>query len=254
MSVDRNRKRLAVLIDAENISGAYAEVLFRWISALGDATVRRIYGDFSGNCHKAWDDSVRSQAIDQRQQLAATAAKNASDIAIVIDAMDLLHRDRVDGFCLVSSDSDFTGLAKRLRQDGMKVYGWGKANASLAFKRACNSFYHLDGLLQAEPEPQNVNAVSNAAAAEKQGQKDPLSKVRKLIANSIGEPKDGWETLSVVGKRIRGEQPNFKPGTHGCKSLKDLVAKCGGFELRRKKGVDSVRRKDRAAKVRASAK
>ena len=166
MPANRNGKRLAVLIDAENISGKFAQVLFRTIATLGEANVRRIYGDFSGGRHKSWDDAVRSLAIDQCQHIGATTGKNASDIAIVIDAMDLLHRGRVDGFCLVSSDSDFTKLAKRLREDGMVVHGWGERKAPEAFRRACNDFYFVDGLMKAEPEERNAAAASSGKKAK----------------------------------------------------------------------------------------
>ena len=192
MSLNRSKKRLAVLIDAENVSGDFAQVLFREIAALGEATVRRIYGDFSDNRHKRWNDAVQSLAIDQCQQRATTVGKNASDIAIVIDAMDLLHRGRVDGFCLVSSDGDFTKLAKRLREDGMDVYGWGEKKAPQALRRAYNSFYFLDGLLEAEPKGENIGAVPTAAAAKRKEKRDPLSKASKLIASAIGERKDDW--------------------------------------------------------------
>ncbi len=168
MPVNRNKKRLAVLIDAENVSGRFSQVLFRQIDTLGKAHVRRIYGDFSGSRHKGWNDAVRSLAIDQRQQHAITPGKNASDIAIVIDAMDLLHRGRVDGFCLVSSDSDFTMLARRLREDGLDVYGWGERKAPKAFRGACDSFYFLDGLLDAESGETSVAAPSTRVMAKKQ--------------------------------------------------------------------------------------
>ena len=167
MPANRNKKRLAVLIDAENISGKCAQVLFRTIATLGEANVRRIYGDFSGGCHKSWDDAVRSLAIDQCQHRATTTGKNASDIAIVIDAMDLLHRGRGDGFCLVSSDSDFTRLAKRLREDGMDVYGWGEKKTPEALRRACNDFYFVDGLMKAEPEKKDVAAASRGKEAKR---------------------------------------------------------------------------------------
>ena len=167
MPANRNERRLAVLIDAENISGKFAQVLFRTIATLGEANVRRIYGDFSGSRHKSWDDAVRSLAIDQCHHRGTTTGKNASDIAIVIDAMDLLYRGRVDGFCLVSSDSDFTKLVKRLREDGKDVYGWGEKKAPEALRRACNQFYFIDGLMKAEPEEKNVAAASSGKEAKR---------------------------------------------------------------------------------------
>ena len=167
MPANRKETRLAVLIDAENVSGKCAQELFFTIATLGEANVRRIYGDFSGSRHKSWDDAVRSLAIDQCQHRATTTGKNASDIAIVIDAMDLLHRGRVDGFCLVSSDSDFTKLAKRLREDGMVVYGWGERKAPEALRRACNSFYFIDGLMEAYAGERNVATASSGKEAKR---------------------------------------------------------------------------------------
>ena len=168
MLANRKKRKLAVLIDAENVSGKCAQVLFRTIATLGEANVRRIYGDFSGGRHKSWgDDAVRSLAVDQRQHRTTTTGKNASDIAIVIDAMDLLYRGRVDGFCLVSSDSDFTKLAKRLREDGMDVYGWGERKAPEALRRACNGFWFIDGLMEAYREERNVAAASSGKEAKR---------------------------------------------------------------------------------------
>ena len=143
---------LAVLIDADNTSVRYAQAIFEEIVKLGEANVRRIYGDFSGNRLAGWDAQVRSLAILQHQQRSNTTGKNAADIALVIDAMDLMHKGKLDGFCLVSSDSDFTRLAQRLREDGLQVYGFGERKTPEAFRNACNRFIYVENLIETEPE------------------------------------------------------------------------------------------------------
>ena len=136
MVEDGGAPSLAVLIDADNTSARYAQAIFEEIVKLGEANVRRIYGDFSGDQHAPWDKAVQSLAILQHQQRSNARGKNAADIALVIDAMDLLHKGRLDGVCLVSSDSDFTRLAQRLREDGLAVYGFGERKTPEAFRKA----------------------------------------------------------------------------------------------------------------------
>ena len=142
--------RLAVLIDADNASPRIAAGLFEEIAKIGEASVRRIYGDFSGTRLKAWADILSKHAIIPYQQFAYTTGKNASDIALVIDAMDLLHSGRFDGFCLVSSDSDFTRLASRVREQGLDAYGFGQRKTPEAFRQACKRFFFTENLM---PEP-----------------------------------------------------------------------------------------------------
>jgi uncharacterized LabA/DUF88 family protein/predicted transcriptional regulator len=143
--------RFAVLIDAENTSPQIASGLFEEVAKFGEASVRRIYGDFSGTKLKSWSDILQKHAIDPYQQFSYTRGKNASDIALVIDAMDLLHSGRFDGFCLVSSDSDFTRLASRLREQGADVYGFGKQKTPESFRQACRRFIYTENLLPQTP-------------------------------------------------------------------------------------------------------
>jgi hypothetical protein len=154
--------RFAVLIDADNTSPQIAGGLFEEVAKFGEASVRRIYGDFSNQRLKPWTDILQKYAIDPYQQFAYTKGKNASDIALVIDAMDLLHSGRLDGFCLVSSDSDFTRLASRLREQGADVYGFGKQGTPQSFRQACHRFICIENLL-----PQPPASVSNAAPKSK---------------------------------------------------------------------------------------
>jgi NYN domain-containing protein len=139
--------RLAVLIDADNASAKIADGLFEEIAKIGEASVRRIYGDFSNPRSKAWADTLSKHAIIPQQQFAYTTGKNASDITLVIDAMDLLHSGRFDGFCLVSSDSDFTRLAARIREQGVDVFGFGEQKTPESFRQACRKFVYTENLV-----------------------------------------------------------------------------------------------------------
>ena len=139
--------RLAVLIDADNASAKIADGLFEEIAKIGEASVRRIYGDFSNARSKGWADILSKHAIIPQQQFAYTTGKNASDITLVIDAMDLLHSGRFDGFCLVSSDSDFTRLAARIREQGVDVFGFGEQKTPESFRQACRRFVYTENLV-----------------------------------------------------------------------------------------------------------
>src|SRR6187402_1492022 len=143
--------RLAVLIDADNASAKIADGLFGEIAKIGEASVRRIYGDFANPRSKAWADTLAKYAIIPQQQFAYTTGKNASDITLVIDAMDLLHSGRFDGFCLVSSDSDFTRLAARIREQGVDVFGFGEQKTPESFRQACRRFIYTENLLPDAP-------------------------------------------------------------------------------------------------------
>jgi len=144
MAAEARSPRLAVLIDADNASPRIADGLFEEVAKIGEASVRRIYGDFSGPRLKAWADILSKHAIIPHQQFAYITGKNASDIALVIDAMDLLHSGRFDGFCLVSSDSDFTRLASRVREQGLDVYGFGEQKTPESFRQACRRFIYTE--------------------------------------------------------------------------------------------------------------
>ena len=218
---------LAVLIDADNTSARHAHAIFDEIVKLGEANVRRIYGDFSGTRLAGWNKEIQSLAILQHQQRSNTTGKNASDIALVIDAMDLMHKGKLDGFCLVSSDSDFTRLAQRLREDGQVVYGFGERKTPEAFRSACNRFIYVDNLMEDGADRENGEAASPAA-----GKKEPPSKAVKIIARAIEDSDDdGWANLGGVGSRIVGAAPDFDARTYGCPNLSTLVAKSGGFEI-----------------------
>src|ERR1700751_5569306 len=178
-----SRYRLAVLIDADNASHRIADGLFEEVAKLGEASVRRIYGDFSGPRLKSWSDILAKHAIIPQQNFAYTAGKNASDIALVIDAMDLLHSGRFDGFCLVSSDSDFTRLAARIREEGVDVYGFGEQKTPESFRQACRRFIYTENLL---PEAAAPNRTARADAPQAPALKPP-SAARSLIRTAIAQ-------------------------------------------------------------------
>ena len=251
MPANTETKSLAVLIDADNTSAKHAQAIFDEIVKLGEANVRRIYGDFSGGRLSGWDGAVKSLAILQHQQRSNSRGKNASDIALVIDAMDLMHKGTLDGVVLVSSDSDFTRLAQRLREEGLEVYGFGERHAVEAFRNACSRFIYVENLVEAEPE-RDKGGAEPARAAQR---KDPPRKARQIIADAIGEPDaDGWEHLGSVGQRIQGAHPDFDPRSYGCANLSTLVERSGGFDIRKDTDNVGVRRKAGTRKASGSGK
>ena len=203
---DENRlRRLAILIDADNTSSRVADGLFEEIAKFGEASVRRIYGDFSSPRLKSWIEILQKHAIDPYQQFAYTSGKNASDIALVIDAMDLLHTGRFDGFCLVSSDSDFTRLASRLREQGADVYGFGMQKTPESFRQACRRFIYTENLLP-DAEVATLEEGPSRKALEPPRVAIPI--LNKAIAQL--ETEDGWVGLGVVGQRLANIASDFE--------------------------------------------
>ena len=250
--------RLAVLIDADNTSAKWADAIFKEVATLGEASVRRIYGDFSSSHLGGWASILARLAVTPHQQFAYTKGKNSSDIALVIDAMDLLHSGRFDGFVLVSSDSDFTRLASRIREQGLQVFGIGREKTPEAFRRACKRFIFVENLLsQASPSdtpdlaaadvppaggaatPPNDAATEDVAAADAAADgsrpmpKQPPSKAMPLLTAAIRNHDDDWVPLSVIGNHVHEANPEFDPRTYGCQKLTDLLDKTGMFEIRR---------------------
>lgn len=224
MPTDRRPPRLAVLIDADNASAKIADGLFEEIAKIGEASVRRIYGDFSSSRSKAWTDILSKHAIIPQQQFAYTTGKNASDITLVIDAMDLLHSGRFDGFCLVSSDSDFTRLAARIREQGVDVFGFGERKTPESFRQACRRFIYTENLVQ------------DAQAAGEQPSrrsKEPISGAANILERVISdiESEDAWVPLGHVGSQLANLAPDFDPRTYGFKKLSDLVRQIDSLEL-----------------------
>lgn len=231
MPSETRSPRLAVLIDADNASAKIADGLFEEIAKIGEASVRRIYGDFSSTRSKGWADILSKHAIIPQQQFAYTTGKNASDITLVIDAMDLLHSGRFDGFCLVSSDSDFTRLAARIREEGVDVFGFGEQKTPESFRQACRRFVYTENLLPSAPgnKPDTTPA---SKPLQPPGAATPI--LRKVIAQM--ESEDGWVLLGTVGKQLSNLYPDFDSRTFGFGKLGDLVEKTNAFEVERPKG------------------
>ncbi len=228
---DPNRSPLlAVLIDADNTSPKYAKALFEEIASLGEASVRRCYGDFSSQQMSGWSKVQAEFGLVPHHQPANTVGKNASDIALVIDAMDLMHSGRFDGFVLVSSDSDFTRLASRIREQGLDVFGMGMQKTPDAFRKACKRFIFLENL-ESAPE----------AGAKGPTQREPgrnLDEVRNLIFKAMDaiEQDDEWYTLGQLGQFLTSANPDFDTRTYGKRKLSDIVAELKVFETRRSAG------------------
>jgi uncharacterized LabA/DUF88 family protein len=231
MAAEARSPRLAVLIDADNASPRIADGLFEEVAKLGEASVRRIYGDFSGSRLKAWADILSKHAIIPYQQFAYTTGKNASDIALVIDAMDLLHSGRFDGFCLVSSDSDFTRLASRIREQGLDVFGFGEQKTPESFRQACRRFIYTENLLSGTP------AADHGAAPAARPLEPPSAAIpilKRVISQMDSD--DGWVDLGAVGQRLSNLASDFDPRTYGFGKLSDLVRKTDAFEVDRTGG------------------
>lgn len=225
MPNDLRASRLAVLIDAENASARIAEPLFTEIATIGEATARRIYGDFASPHLRAWIDVLARFAIQPQQNFANTRGKNSGDIALVIDAMDLLHSGRFDGFCLVSSDSDFTRLASRIREQGVPVFGFGEQKTPESFRQACTRFIYTENLIAQEASP---GAVTIARPAKrKPAEAAPL--IETAIADM--EDEDGWFSLGAIGNRLRNAYPDFDQRTYGYAKLSDLISNTGRFDV-----------------------
>ncbi|MBD9448728.1 MULTISPECIES: NYN domain-containing protein [unclassified Rhizobium] len=217
--------RLAVLIDADNTSARIAAGLFEEIAKIGEASVRRIYGDFTSSCSKAWNDVLARHAIVPQQQFAYTTGKNASDITLVIDAMDLLHSGRFDGFCLVSSDSDFTRLASRIREQGIDVFGFGEQKTPESFRQACRRFIYTENLVPTVTS--NGREVTQAPSLRQPSAATPV--IKKVIAQM--ESEDGWVSLGAVGAQLANLASDFDPRTYGFRKLSDLVKKTNAFDM-----------------------
>jgi uncharacterized LabA/DUF88 family protein len=230
---------LAVLIDADNTSYKHAKAIFDEIAGFGEASVRRIYGDFSSSHMKGWSGVQAEFGIVPHHQPANTVGKNASDIALVIDAMDLMHSGRFDGFVLVSSDSDFTRLASRVREQGLDVYGIGQRKTPDAFRKACKRFIFVENLL-GEPD----RAATQSADRPKD---KSVTDARDLILRAMEsiDQEDDWYSLGQIGQFITAANPDFDTRTYGKRKLSDLVESLKMLEVKRGNGNQMlVRRLD----------
>jgi len=219
---------LAVLIDADNVPASKIGAVLTEIARFGTASVKRIYGDWTSTQLSSWKTAASENVIQPVQQFANTVGKNATDSALIIDAMDLLYTRRFSGFCIVSSDSDFTRLATRIREDGVTVYGFGERKTPEAFRNACDSFTYLDVLDAADAGPAAAVPACTPTPALRQDTK-LVAGLRSCVSTASGE--DGWANLSAVGSLMRKQQPDFDPRNWGYAKLSDLVRAIGLFDV-----------------------
>ena len=242
--------RLAVLIDGDNTTPTIIEALLAEIAKYGSATVKRAYGDWTTQNLRGWKDVINAHAIQPMQQFAYTTGKNATDSALIIDAMDLLYTGNLDGFCLVSSDSDFTKLASRLRESGKTVYGFGEPKTPQSLVAACDKFVYLDVLRRSHKSQQSTGR-STEETGQDVDETVPSAPERKSTNELRGDAKlvqllregidaasddDGWANLGGVGSYVAKQAPDFDSRNWGYGKLVDLVAAIELFEVKRPAG------------------
>ncbi|MEM6805692.1 MAG: NYN domain-containing protein [Bacteroidota bacterium] len=218
---------MAVLIDGDNIPSAYVKEMMQEIAKYGNPTIKRIYGDWTRPGLSKWKALLLENAITPIQQYAYTSGKNATDSAMIIDAMDILYSGKVEGFCLVSSDSDFTRLATRLREAGMTVIGIGEKKTPNPFIVACDKFVYIEILKQQSQEKVEAEEVKEPSV-------DKITKKEiKLISSTINDLSDeeGWAFLGDVGSLLQKKQPNFDSRNYGFAKLTPLIKSMGSFEI-----------------------
>lgn len=260
-------KRIALLIDADNAPSSKIDEILVEVAAFGVANVRRAYGDWKNPRLKGWESVLHEFAIRPIQQFAYSKGKNASDMAMVVDAMDLLYARNLDGFAIVSSDADFTPLVMRILTDGLKVYGFGEQKTPLAFVNACSKFIYLEALGNTPPDVVEPVAASNAsasptasptteAAAPTEAGEPPAAPITPRSANELrGDTRllnllrgavdavadeQGWALLSAVGNQI-ANRASFDSRNYGYRKLSDLIAATGLFEVKRAGKASAVR-------------
>ena len=225
--------KLAVLIDGDNIPSKYIKEMMEEITKYGTPTVKRIYGDWTKPHLSKWKNILLENAITPIQQYGYTTGKNATDSAMIIDAMDILYSEKVDGFCLVSSDSDFTKLATRLREAGLVVYGIGEKKTPNPFIVACDKFIYLEILASDEDDNQDGKPVVKKASIDK-----VTPKVIRFLRNSVEDAADddGWAFMGDVGSLILKKQPNFDSRNFGFDKLTPFFKSLPQFEIEQKEG------------------
>jgi len=244
--------RLAVLIDADNAQAAVIEGLLAEIARFGEATVKRIYGDFTAPASASWKKVLQRYAIKPVQQFAYTTGKNATDSTLIIDAMDLLYTRKFDGFCLITSDSDFTGLAMRLREEGLTVFGFGEKKTPEAFRNACHKFVFTE-VLRPHPAARPVSLPSKVESGKKSVPPQTATETtepthefpKEFVLAALEQSTDdaGWAQLGTFGSYLTKLQPDFDSRLYGYKKLSDLVkAKTDLFETEERKAPGATQK------------
>lgn len=234
--METSEKRFAVLIDADNVSADYLNPIFDELSNHGVATIKRIYGDWTSPSLAKWKQALLEFSIIPIQQYSYTSGKNATDSALIIDAMDILYSPRVaiDGFCIISSDSDFTRLASRLREDGKTVIGMGEKKTPAAFVNACEQFKYLEVLAESSKadaeEEEEEKQTKSPAPKTSSPTRATLSKAITAIIDDVSDA-DGWASLGSVGQRLNTRYPAFDSRNYGYKKLSLLANSFRRFEV-----------------------
>lgn len=229
--LESQTKKIALLIDGDNAQPMLIGKILTEASKYGKLTIRRIYGDWTTANMQGWKDTLNAAAIQPIQQFRYTVGKNATDSAMIIDAMDILHGKLVDGFCIVSSDSDYTRLATRIRESGIFVMGIGKQLTPKAFVNGCNVFIYTENLMPKEAPRGKKTSKKTTAKEEKPKKLDPLPLLKGAFEMAIQE--DGWANLATMGFYLHQLDPGFDPRTYGFKQLSQLIKSYTKlFELR----------------------
>jgi uncharacterized LabA/DUF88 family protein len=254
MEKEYNELRLAVLIDSDNVSHKYVKAMMDEIALYGTPTIKRIYGDWTTATGTGWKNVLLANAITPIQQYSYTIGKNSTDSAMIIDAMDILYSQKVDGFCIVSSDSDFTRLATRLREAGLRVFGIGEKKTPEPFIAACDKFIYLE-ILTAEGNKKD-EAVKTDSGLHQSAQKPQInrvpSEVVSLIVTSVNDvaDEDGWAFLGDVGNLLLKKQPSFDSRNYGYTKLTPLIHSTGLFEIDQRdtsnRGIKHIYIRDKA--------
>jgi uncharacterized LabA/DUF88 family protein len=231
------RQKIAVLIDGDNAQSSLLPQMLVETGRHGQVTVRRIYGDWTTSSMNSWKETLNFHAFQPIQQFRYTIGKNATDSAMIIDAMDILHSGVVDGFCLVSSDSDYTRLATRIREAGVFVMGIGEKKTPKAFINACDLFVYTENLVEEKKAAQQRRTLSSRTKKTKEGEEkeepDPMPVLSQAFEMAVGQ--DGWARLDVMGNAIYQVDPGFDPRTYGHKQLSRMLNKLKDkFEMRTK--------------------
>jgi uncharacterized LabA/DUF88 family protein len=226
LMTNEQAQKLAVLIDADNAQPSIIEGLLAEIAKYGTASVKRIYGDWTGPHLKSWKEVLLLYSIQPIQQFRYTVGKNSTDAAMIIDAMDLLYTNKFDGFCIVSSDSDFTKLASRIREAGLVVYGFGEKKTPEPFVSACDKFIYTEVLITKEDDHLSISRKSTIDLKQD-------TKLVNLLRNAVEASSDesGWSHLAPVGSTIAKQAPDFDPRNYGYTKLGELVAATKLFEI-----------------------
>jgi uncharacterized LabA/DUF88 family protein len=236
-----SQAKLAVLIDADNTQPAIIEGLLNEVAKYGIASVKRIYGDWTSVNLRSWKEKLLEYAIQPIQQFSYTSGKNATDSAMIIDAMDLLYSEKLDGFCIVSSDSDFTRIAARLRESGRIVYGFGAKKTPRAFVSVCDKFIYTEILKDNQEEVEDEDSRTPVKQKKEFKVDRKLLKLLRDVVDDIAE-ESGWAYLGSVGQKINNRSADFDPRNYGFKKLGDLFRAIPQFEIDERPRTNSAGR------------